>query len=209
MKIAAIIVGIDGWEQYTEPLVESILKHEPGCEIVVVDNDSEPPYPVEEKNWHRFAVTRIRRACYSNAINHGQCHLDADWYIVLSNDVLCIAPFAHILEGYSDDNVVGPLLKEIDIETVGRVHYLEGWAVAISRRAWGALGGWDENYKISSYEDVDTSHRARKLGFTLIEEPDLGFVHLDQKQRFYLVPDYWDSEYHNREYFKQQHGVKA
>lgn len=40
MSIAAIIVGIDGWHEYTLPLVESIRKYESECYVVVVDNAS-------------------------------------------------------------------------------------------------------------------------------------------------------------------------
>lgn len=205
--IAAIIIGIDGWQRFTLPLIESIRKHEPSCRIAVVDNYSMPWYPETEDS--QVSIHHVKRLSYSAAINYGKNVMigDADWCVVLSNDVLCTAPFAHVLEGYGDDNVVGPLLKQINIERVGAVDYIEGWCVAISRRAWDELQGWDEGMQISSYEDCDFSHRARKAGFWLVE--DLPFVHLDQKQRFYLVPDYWDSEYHNRARFIEKHRVTA
>lgn len=201
-SIAAIIIGIDGWDTYTGPLLRSIEKYEPECRTVIIDNASAPAYP----SWV-YPTYRTERLCYSAAINEGKriAGDDADWYIVLSNDVLCTGPFAHILEQYGDGDLVGPCLKEIQIERVGRVPYIEGWCVAISRATWDVLGGWDEGMKISSYEDCDFSHRARKAGFWLVE--DLPFVHLDQKQRFYLVPDYWDSEYHNRARFIEKHAV--
>jgi hypothetical protein len=188
-SIAAIIVGIDGWEKYTLPL------------LLVVDNASEPRYPFGR---------RTERLCYSAAINTGKETIDrlvgqSDWYIVLSNDVLCTGPFAHTLEEYGDGDLVGPLLKEIDIAPVGLVHYLEGWCVAIPRRIWDTIGGWDEAMRVSSYEDVEYSHRARVNGFGLVEDKALPFVHLDQKQRFYLVPDYWSSEAHNRARFIEKY----
>lgn len=200
MRVAALIIGIDGFEKYTRPLIESIQQHEPDCQIVTIDNASREPYPA--LGW----VCRTERLCYSAAINTaaGIAH-PSDWYIVLSNDVLCTGPFMHILESYSGDDLVGPLLKNIHIEQVGMVHYIEGWCVAISRRAWDEIGPWDEGMQISSYEDCDYSHRARKAGFGLVQ--DLPFVHLDQKQRFYLVPDYWNSEMHNRVRFIEKHGV--
>lgn len=203
-NIAAIIIGIDGWERYTLPLIYSIREHEPDCRIVTVDNASSAPY------LDYGVVTRTERLCYSAAINHGKAKADellglSDWYIVLSNDVLCTGPFADTLAQYDGSDLVGPLIKQIHIERVGLVDYIEGWCVAISRKAWNVLGGWDDGMKISSYEDVDISHRARKAGMGLVE--DLPFVHLDQKQRFYLVPDYWSSEYHNRARFIEKHAV--
>ncbi len=217
ISIAAIIIGIDGWQEYTLPLVESIRQHEPGCDVIIVDNFSARNYPHTEAK--AIMIRPTKRLCYSAAINRAHDVLcedyegdvrvasdHYDWYIVLSNDVLCTGPFAHILEGYGDDNLVGPLLKNIDIETVGNVPYLEGWTVFVPRYIWDTIGGWDEGMRISSYEDVEYSHRARVNGFGLIEDTDLPFKHLDQKQRFTLVPDYWSSEWHNRERFKQKYG---
>ena len=210
--IAAIVIGIDNWEKYTLPLIRSISLHEPDCLVTVIDNASNEPYPyapIVEGNQH-YLLERTERLCYSAAINAGkELSNKADWYIVLSNDVLCTGPFADMLAGYSDDTVVGPLLKQIHLERVGNVDYIEGWCVAASRRVWDTLGGWDEGMKISSYEDCDFSHRARKAGFWLEENPDLPFTHLDQRQRFTIVPNYWDSENHNVRYFMQKHGVKG
>lgn len=200
--IAAIIIGIENWDTYTLPLIESIKQHEPSCTITVVDNASATPYPDDID----VRLIRTDRLCYSAAINVGWRHCrPSDWYIVLSNDVLCTGPFADTLAQYDGSDLVGPLIKQIHIERVGLVDYIEGWCVAISRKAWDVLGGWDDGMKISSYEDVDISHRARKAGMGLVE--DLPFVHLDQKQRFYLVPDYWSSEYHNRARFIEKHAV--
>lgn len=209
--IAAIIIGIDGWERYTKPLVESLRQHENNCVPLVVDNASVEPYP--QASMTVPAIWRTGRLCYSAAINEGKRMLDGyrsfDWYIVLSNDVLCTGPFAHILAEFGDGDVVGPLMKSIGIEHVGAVHYIEGWCVAISRRIWDTIGGWDEGMRISSYEDVEYSHRARVNGFGLVEDKALPFVHLDQKQRFYLVPDYWSSEHHNRARFIEKYGQKV
>jgi len=207
MKITAIVIGIDNWEKYTLPLIRSISLHEPDCLVTVIDNASNEPYPyapIVEGNQH-YLLERTERLCYSAAINAGkELSNKADWYIVLSNDVLCTGPFADVLAGYSDDTVVGPLLKE----QLG-FPYIEGWCVAIPRRVWDALGGFDEKYQISSWEDVDLSTSAREQGFWLEENPDLPFTHLDQRQRFTLVPNYWDSENHNVRYFMQKHGVKG
>ena len=122
MKIAALVIGIDGWEQYTRPLIESIQAHEPNCMVVVVvDNASAAPYPAGP------IIHRTPRLCHSAAINLAHDIAGpADWYIVLSNDVLCAGPFAHILAGLAADCIAGPCLKE----THG-YSYLEGWCVAI------------------------------------------------------------------------------
>lgn len=197
MNIAAIIIGIDNFERYTLPLIESIRKHERMCEIVVVDNFSEPAYP--SLMMDGVYETRTRRLCYSAAINHG-AHIGrhADWLIVLSNDVLCTGPFAHILAAYGDGDLVGPDLKQ----THG-FDYLEGWCVCVPARAWEP---WDERFLGSDWEDVAYSTRARQRGFGLVGDPALPFTHLDQRQRYHIVDDFWAKDQHNRELFMREYG---
>lgn len=222
MRIAAIIIGIDGWREYTLPLIQSLIEYrgEQLPEVAVIDNASKIPYRHEDIKYPQIkdCFVNIRRSetrlCYSAAINLGyevahewnRTYPPFDWIVVLSNDVLCTGSFHHILAGYSNA-LVGPLLREINIERVGQVPYIEGWAICVPRNVWDALQGFDEGMQISSYEDVDYSHRARKAGFELVEDTDLPFKHLDQRQRFYLVPNYWDSEHHNRARFIEKHAV--
>lgn len=223
--IAAIIIGIDGWERYTKPLIESIQRHEPDCYIALVDNASATPYPQIEftAEYPRLAQFRTERLCYSAAINHGHEFFkmlepippeeqvdgidlrarDFDWYIVLSNDVLCTGPFAETLARYGDGDLVGPLLKE----THG-FPYIEGWCIATPRRVWDAIGQWDaENFPGSSWEDVWWSTEARLHGCALVE--DLPFIHLDQRQRYHVIPNFGGMDTHNREYFLSKYGQWA
>lgn len=204
MNIAAIIVGIDGWEKYTLPLIESIRAHEPKCKIVTIDNASKTPYP-------RGTAARVgsgKHVCYSAAINYGKHLLDQDeevdwpdWYIVLSNDVLCTGPFAHLLERQDGEAVIGPLLKNAH-----GFDYIEGWAVFVPRKIWDVVGGWDERFLGSDYEDVAFSTAARQKGFWL-EQVDLPFVHLDQRQRFHIVDDFAGKNAHNRELFLREYAA--
>jgi hypothetical protein len=199
MNIAAIIVGIDGWEQYTLPLVESIWKHEPECLVMVVDNASNPPYPSFSRR-SNAVVAGTDRLCYSAAINEGKSLIgDADWYIVLSNDVLCTGPFAHILAAYGDGDLVGPLMKD----ELG-FPYLEGWCVCVHGAAWAP---WDERFLGSDYEDVAYSTAARQRGFGLVEDRELPFKHLDQRQRYSIVSDFAGKNAHNRELFLREYAA--
>jgi hypothetical protein len=40
-----------------------------------------------------------------------------------------------------------------------------------------------------------------EAGFDILHDEAFPFVHLDQRQRFTLVENYWDSEEHNVRYF--------
>lgn len=203
-SVAAIIVGIDGWEQYTLPLIRSIEQHEPDCGYFVIDNASKEPYPYIDG-----MIREDERVCYSRAINYGyNAHAHAvergepapDWYIVLSNDVLCTGPFIHMLAALPGNVIAGPQLWHEH-----GYSWLVGWAIACPAKIWNALGGWDEAYKVSSVEDVDFSTCAIEHGFALAHVPELPFVHLEQKQRFGLIPEYWKSEFNNWAYFRRKH----
>ena len=200
-NIACIIIGIDGWRQYTLPLIQSIEEHEPTCEIVVIDNASKEPY-VETHN-DDFQIFRTQRLCYSAAINSGKNIADsgkniADWYIVLSNDVLCTGAFAHLLAPLTNV-VVGPQLWHEH-----GLSWIVGWCVCIPKNVWDAVGGWDENFIMSSWEDVSFSTSALEKDYPLYQMPEFPFIHLDQRQRFGL-PGYAGSEAHNYHYFAAKH----
>ncbi len=212
MNIAAIIVGIDGWERYTLPLIESIERHEPDCQIVVIDNFSDAQYPrsgvFNGRSHFSFMLRPAGRYCYAQAINTGasearellEIHDEIiDWYIVLSNDVLCTGPFADTLAEYGNE-VVGPRLTQ----THG-FDYIEGWCVAIPRAVWDAVGGWDERFLGSDWEDVAFSTAARQKGFWLVQ--DLPFTHLDQRQRYEIVDDFWGKDAHNRDLFMREYAA--
>lgn len=200
MKVTCLIVGIDGWETYTKPLVDSIKQFEPSCNVVVIDNASVTPYPT---NLYTFRTPRL---CYSKAINTAKSWNDlwymeeSDWYIVLSNDVLCTGNFIDYLSTMPTNQIIGPCLKDNQ-----GWQYLEGWCIVIPKDIWNSLNGWDENFKVSSWEDVDFSTSTLEAGFDVCHNPAFPFIHLDQKQRFTLIPNYWESEYSNYAYFKRKH----
>lgn len=209
MNIAALIIGIGGWTEYTRPLMESLRQHEPSVQQVVIDNESLNAYPTLPE------VHRTERLCYSAAINRAYSIANGktwwgpptggyDWYIVLSNDVLCTGPFASMLDTLPSTTITGPQLH-----TEHGYSWLVGWCVCIPRLVWDTIGGWDEGFRISSWEDVDYSQVALENGFDVTHFPALPFVHLDQRQRFMLVPDYWQSESHNQAYFRQKRDAQC
>lgn len=193
-SVAVLVIGIDGWEQYTAPLIRQVQAFEPSACLVVIDNASHERYPIAP--W----IHRTPRLCYAAAINQARRIAgDTDWTIVLSNDVRCKGPFIDHLQWY-EGTVIGPKLMMNQ-----GYEYIEGWCVAAPRAVWDATGGWDERFLVSSYEDVDFSVSAVERGFRLERVP-LPFDHLDQRQRFFL-PEYAGSEAINHAYMREKHGV--
>lgn len=192
IDIACLIVGIDGWDRYTWPLIRSLKAFEPHARITCIDNASAQPYPA---NLNSLTVQRTPRLSYATAIMAAAERAESDgglpdWYLVLSNDVRCTGPFRHLL-GALTNVVAGPkLMSNIGYE------YIEGWCVATPRNVWQAVGGWDVGMLMSSWEDVEHSQAALERGYTLHGDDGWPFIHLDQRQRFAL-PGYGGSEGHN------------
>lgn len=216
MNVACLIIGIDGWEEYTRPLIEGILKHEPSAQILVIDNASEIPYP---ETWHRHLyIHRTDRLSYSAAINVAKEQIewvenklegfDVSHYLVLSNDVLCEGPFAERLQNAGDDTLVGPTVGYVfgnGSYFAGYPHVM-GYCVAIPRKIWESIGKWDERFTMSSWEDVDYSIRAYRCGFKLCYDAELPFRHLDQRQRFEMA-GFYPSNDANLAYLRRKHGI--
>src|SRR3990167_1525780 len=182
--LAVVIVGIDGWAEYTLPAIKSIREYEPNVPIVVVDNASDPPYRVSESaEGDPTAVVRTERICYAAAINVGLGVANADWSVVLNNDVLCEGEFAAAVNGLSPAGIYGMQLIEL-----GDLRWLGGWIYAISRECREEVGDFDEGFELCGFEDLDYCIRALRLGFH-VRKMDLPFNHLWGRTRWGL-PSY-------------------
>lgn len=63
-----------------------------------------------------------------------------------------------------------------DAERVREVNFLTGAALAVSKRAWDAVGGFDPRFFLY-HEDLDLSLRLRRAGWCLWFEPRMKAVH--------------------------------
>ena len=43
--LCVIVVGVNAWEEYTLPFLDSLRNHNPKLHVVCVDNGSQPQYP--------------------------------------------------------------------------------------------------------------------------------------------------------------------
>lgn len=196
-KVAVIIVGIDGWQEYTLPAVQSILQYEPDAVITVIDNGSQELYPA---NYEKADVFRVERMSYADAINHGIfCHWHADWYLILNNDVICTAPFLHLIDGLPDNALYGR-----QIITENGHTWLGLWLCLLPRKVREAVGRWDDHFEMCGFEDADYCLRAFAKGYKTHHLP-LPFTHLWGRTRWGLT-GYENVREENRKYFQQKHG---
>jgi hypothetical protein len=180
MKVAVCTVGIDGWDEYTKPLIDSVIRHEPETTVSVIDNVSEKPYPSESD----AVIVRVdERLCYGAALNMARDAADEyadlhDWYIFLGNDTLCTGPFYDILKHTPPGVMAGSGIYQI-------IHYkyISGWGMVIPRSTWEIVGRFDEDYIVSAWEDVDYAYRVQMAGLRLHKLEGWPIIHMDQQQR--------------------------
>lgn len=171
MDVKVVAVGFGRWEEYTLPLLESLRKHEPAAEIIIVDNGSDKPYPAE------MGIVRLdKNMPYAWATNYGAEYgnPDWDWLISLNNDVLCSGPFIDTLARLRPGAIYGP-------EKGHLIHYdfLLGWCVCVPRAIWDDIGPFNPDYPRATFEDIDYSYRALNAGYRVEQMLDLPFVHFD------------------------------
>ncbi len=194
MNVACVIVGINQWEEYTLPLLESIKQHEPEAKRILVDNGSDPPYP--------FPTVRLETpVCYSAAINAGMDYLNGygDWTIVLNNDVLCQGPFVETLEW------MHPALYGNQLITFKDMRWLGLWLFAIHKDVWEVVGEFDEQFEVCGFDDADFCFRAASEGFEILK-CNLPFKHMWGKTRW-GVPGYEGTRKENLKRLEEKHGV--
>ena len=179
--LAVVIVGVDGWEEYTLLAIRSIWQHEAGVPIVLVDAASK--YPYHKKLDYPDDVHGLRldpSFSYAGAINAGMAYANADWTVVLNNDVLCTGPFSDLVPAFDPRLLCGMQLIEFwDLRWIG------GWAWAISRECREKVGPFDEQFEACGFEDLDYCIRARAAGFS-VELAQMPFKHLWGKTRWGL-----------------------
>jgi len=168
----------------------SLYRGRPDVEVVIVNNGSTDTTPAILVQWGKVygdalqVVTHDENRGFSAGNNAGAAVARGSVLVFTSNDVIVngdyLGPVEQRLNG--QDVLLGAQILTIDtgwntfrgveVETVaeGRdpkrepeptvIPYLAGHLVAANRSTWDRIGGWDERYKPSDYEDIDLSYTA-------------------------------------------------
>ena len=155
-------------------------------EIVIVDDASNDPdlddY-IKIGMGMRFFPTRVftnnENIGFLKTVNRGVEKASGDIVVILSNDVRIYKNICKEIKEFLQANeklILGARLIDFNSgwnEFRGRIYqYLEGWLIACTKKAWNELGGFDERYGLSDFEDVDFSTTAIKFGYSLVELSD-------------------------------------
>ena len=198
MFIRVVVVGIDHWEDLTKPFFDSLQQHNPGLDIVVVDNDSELPYPNYDNS-----VFRTKRTGYGVALNGIATHGNWSWLLCCNNDCLCNGEVTDIIAGLSTDTIYGNDWKyDYDGMQNGLPAVVDSAYLLIPRRIWNKVGKFDPLMD-AAFEEIDYQIRALNTGFRLAVV-DLPIIHLNHHTRKEL-PDYEERWMKTRDYFHSKH----
>ena len=179
VKPCAVVVGWRAGERAAHA-IELVRAGQPGCAVVFVDNEAPSP----EVPAGVLALTENRG--YAGGANAGVARALADpsvTHVALMNDDLELAPgaLALLAEACGDDACASPAIDaqgadgfaggRIDERGFGRhepgaLDFLTGAALCFPRRAWEAVGPFDERLFLY-YEDVEWCLRARAAAFAL------------------------------------------
>lgn len=179
------------------------------CEIILID-DASTDEDVRKgiSFWQKSGIARHNIRYKRNEVNSGfikSMNLGAsiargEFLVLYSNDVVMFRDVTKDLEA-GFDQWKGEILignRIIDWKAgwnevkyrggISIVPYLEGWFLSCRKPVWDRLGGFDERYGISDFEDVDLSTTAQYLHIPIFALNSTAIKHLGA-QSFRYSPE--------------------
>jgi hypothetical protein len=202
MLIRAVIVGINHWEDLTQPFLKGLHEHNPAfgkhpLDVVMVDNGSRPPYPLE-------CVRLADTVGYGSALNFGAEGWRWDWLLCCNNDCTCEGDVTEIISKLRTDTIYGNAWK-FDYQWMTDLHLpavVDSAYLLIPRKAWDAVGEFDPQMD-AAFEEIDYGLRAIEAGFRL-DVVELPITHLNLHTRREL--EGYDKRWHmTSDYFYKKH----
>lgn len=191
-RLGIIVTGFQKWAELTKPCLDSVHRFCQRVPLVVVDNGSNPPYPID--------CLRSDNSSLSKAANMAINALpECAFYLWLANDTRVTAPLDPYLDTMNQKSYYGARRVKDDIGT-----WLDGGWTIIPRRVWQEVGEYDERFLDYGFEDADYCYRVRLAGFRLIDMW-LPIKHIG-KGSLDLRPDYPQIYERNRRLFLSKHG---
>jgi hypothetical protein len=172
------IVGVNHWDDVTFPFWKQLTDRNPEAQVIVVDNGSEPPYPM-------LSAVRVNKTIgYGSAINLAAFG-KWEWLLACNNDCVCNGKVD--VSGLDDGTVYGNAWK-FDYEwskDLGLPAVVDSAYLLIPRRVWDKVGEFDPLMD-AAFEEIDYSLRVIQAGFR-VDVADLPILHLNLHTRYELL----------------------
>lgn len=157
------------------------------AQFIIIDNGSTDATLRILEDWRTAyegrltVITNGKNEGFPVACNQGVTVATGDILLFLNNDTLNYGDYLTFIQRtVSDDMIAGPELNTRDTgwnrfgdpsTGSGRsvlVPYVAGWCLAVTRKTFDELGGFDERYSPADYEDMDLCYKAVKEGKSLL-----------------------------------------
>lgn len=189
----SIIIPVWNLHEMTKECISAIIENtsEP-FEIILIDNGSTPPYPLEAVHGHGVVIRNEINTGFPCAVNLGIRKSSGEIICLLNDDVVCTPGWAEMLiKGLDQFDIVGPQTNscsgvqctQVSIYydrdgldqraaeyRIGRegmtleVNFIIGFLMMFRRSLYDEIGIFDESIWPSSGEEIDFAFRAREKG---------------------------------------------
>jgi glycosyltransferase involved in cell wall biosynthesis len=198
IRISFIIPMYNEAESIGRCLTAILAEAEPGDEVIVVDNGSTDGSPEIARRYPGVTVTTLPERTIAAVRNHGAAQAGGDILGFIDADCLVNRGWRRqvtaLLGTPGEIVAVGAKCLVPDdagwIETAWyaqktltrkQVKYINSGNFAIRRNVFLAVGGFDES--LVTGEDSELGWRLHNMGYTLLEEPEVGAVHLGNPKK--------------------------
>lgn len=191
--MVSIVIPVYNQHDMTEECISAIRENTSDCEIIVVDNGSDPPFKMPFLGFMDSRVIRNgENKGFPVAVNQGIRAAKGDTIILLNNDVIVTPGWAERLLNVLDEySIVGPMTNYVagmqkaqigtytNIEELNRaadqwaesaegevfpVNFVIGFCMAFKRALFDEIGEFDESLWPCSGEEIDFCFRAKTTG---------------------------------------------
>lgn len=167
------------WNQIEHTLRYLHQNRNVDAQFIIIDNGSADATPRILEDWREAyegrltVITNSKNEGFPVACNQGATVATGDILLFLNNDIFTYGDYAPFLkQTITDDVIAGPELNTRDTgwNRFGNtlVPYVAGWCLAVTRKTFNDLCGFDERYSPADYEDMDLSYNAVKQGKSLL-----------------------------------------
>lgn len=192
--ISIIILTWNHLEDVTKPFIQdlyvSLEKTPVSHEVIILDNGSSDgtiDWLREQHLPHTILMHSAKNLGFSGGNNQALKKAKGEYVIFLNNDVVVTSPLW--LEKYlqaftfNPKSLVGCQLEDTNSLTAFRgemTPYIVGWSLGAPMEFLSRTGGWNSDFGLGYFEDVEMSFRASHAGYQL-QKINAGLRHLGSK----------------------------
>jgi acetyltransferase-like isoleucine patch superfamily enzyme len=208
----SIVIPVFNQHDMTQECLTAVLDHTQNCEIILVDNGSEPPIKPPFSGFTEIMVIRNEEnKGFPVAVNQGIRAAKGDVIVLLNNDCIVTPGWADRLINHLEDYaIIGPMTnycagkQQVSLPTYQsieglnkeasanaeanageseEVNWVIGFCMAFRKELYNELGEFDESLWPCSGEEIDFCLRARKAGHKVGIAHDV-YVHHEGSKTF-------------------------